>query len=410
MNEKLQRLLIPEGVRDLLPDTARQKRKLGALIQDIFSRWGYREVSTPAFEYSDSFTAGMKAELRDNVFRFFDEYGKTLVLRPDYTLPLARVAAMHFANAPKPLRLCYGGEIFRYNAGEQGKQRETTQAGVELIGDDSACSDAEIIALAVEVFLASGLEDFVLCLGHIGFLDTLLAAHGLGPDEAARIKLLFSKKDFVALQEEVKRMKISEEAGRSILQVPHLRGGAEVFAAARELLPPGRGTAMLAALQSVWEVLEDYGADSYVTLDLGLVRMLDYYTGMVFEGYTSGFGYPLCGGGCYDRLFVNFGPDMPAVGFAINIDHLLAVLQRQQKLPPAEELSYLAYGKGGRAAAIAAALKQRARGINAVVATAEAAFSQAEQEAAGLGACRLFYYTGDGALEKELRGGENDGK
>ena len=136
--------------------------------------------------------------------------------------------------------------------------------------------------------LASGLEDFVLCLGHIGFLDTLLAAHGLGPDEAARIKLLFSKKDFVALQEEVKRMKISEEAGRSILQVPHLRGGAEVLAAARELLPPGRGTAMLAVLQSVWEVLEDYGADSYVTLDLGLVRMLDYYTGMVLKAIRAG--------------------------------------------------------------------------------------------------------------------------
>src|SRR5690554_5902989 len=122
MNEVLKRMLTPEGVRDLLPDLAGQKRKLEELIQELFSRWGYRQVSTPAFEYSANFGADLKTDLEDSVYRFPDERRHTLVLRPDFTLPLARVVAMHFTEGPRPLRLCYSGEIYRYAAGLQGKQ------------------------------------------------------------------------------------------------------------------------------------------------------------------------------------------------------------------------------------------------------------------------------------------------
>ena len=212
MTEVLQRIQIPEGVRDLLPDLAGQKRKLEELIQQIFSRWGYREVSTPAFEYSDNFMTDLKDGLENSVYRFPDEQGRMLVLRPDFTLPIARVVAVHFAEGPLPVRLCYSGEIFRYAAGLQGKQRELTQAGVELMGDGTAGSDAEVIALAAEVLQKTGLDEFTLCLGHVGFLEILLTAYDLLPQDVEKVKQLFNKKDFVTLKEMVSKLKISRQA------------------------------------------------------------------------------------------------------------------------------------------------------------------------------------------------------
>ena len=170
MTEVLQRNKFLKEV--ILPDLAGQKRKLEELIQQIFSRWGYREVSTPAFEYSANFMTDLKDGLENSVYRFPDEQGRMLVLRPDFTLPIARVVAVHFAEGPLPVRLCYSGEIFRYAAGLQGKQRELTQAGVELMGDGTAGSDAEVIALAAEVLQKTSLDEFTPA-GSCGFFRNL---------------------------------------------------------------------------------------------------------------------------------------------------------------------------------------------------------------------------------------------
>ncbi|HZK23881.1 MAG TPA: ATP phosphoribosyltransferase regulatory subunit, partial [Oscillospiraceae bacterium] len=237
MQEKIKRLLTPEGVRDLLPDIARQKRMIEDKIQGLFSRWGYQEVSTPAFEYSANFVGEMKDGLDNKLYRLLDERGRTLVLRPDFTIPLARVAATHLTQAPKPLRLCYGGSIYRYTTGQQGKQRELTQAGVELLGSPSAASDAEVIALAAAVLQAAGLTEFTLCLGHSGFLENLLSAYQVDTAERALIKHLFNKKDFVALKNQVSQLPLAAWQKENILRVPSLRGGREVLTAARELLP-----------------------------------------------------------------------------------------------------------------------------------------------------------------------------
>ncbi|NLM46454.1 MAG: ATP phosphoribosyltransferase regulatory subunit [Firmicutes bacterium] len=410
MNEILKRLLTPEGVRDLLPDLAGRKRKLEELIQDIFSRWGYREVSTPAFEYSVNFDTEMKADLEENLYRFPDERGRTLVLRPDFTLPLARVAATHLAREAKPLRLCYGGSIFRYAGGLQGKQRELTQAGVELMGAGTAESDAEIIALAAEVLQAAGLLDFTLCLGHVGFLDNLLAAYGVTPEAGEKIKHFFSKKDFVSLRELVQSLPLASEAAEAVLAVPGLRGGAEVLEEARKLLPPGADMTPLLTLQDIWAVLADYGVSRFVTLDLGMVRMLNYYTGMVFEGYTVGLGYPLCGGGRYDQLLVNFGINLPAVGFAVSVDHLLTVLERRKLLPEKKPSLYLAYSAGSRAAALAAAQALRKSGEKVVVSVQESTGEEAARQGRALGALRLLYYHGGKCTETALdsEGGGKD--
>lgn len=406
MNEKLKRLATPEGVRDLLPDAAGQKRELDGKIQGLFSQWGYREVSTPAFEYSASFAEGMKEDLEDRVYRFLDERGRTLVLRPDFTAPLARVAATHLSRAPKPLRLCYGGNIYRYSSGQQGKQRELTQAGVELIGDGSAGSDAEIIALAAESLLALGLEEFTLCLGHIGFLDNLLSAYGLDAPGSETIKYLLSKKDFVSLGEMAAKLNLSSAAREAVMRVTCLRGGKETLCEAASLLPPGSSTGALTVLEEIWRVLEDYGITRFITVDLGLVRMMDYYTGMIFEGYTRGVGYPICGGGRYDQLLQHFGPDEPAVGFALNTDYLLAVLQRQKKLPAPPGLTFIAYADGNRAGAISAAITEREKKERVIVDTKPRGEEEAKHKAMQCGASRLLYYCGDNVHVSGPAGGK----
>ena len=403
MQEKLKRLLTPEGVWDLLPDMARQKRKLEEKIQELFSRWGYQEVSTPAFEYSANFVGEMKDGLAEQLYRLWDERGRTLVLRPDFTIPLARVAALHLTQAPQPLRLCYGGSIFRQTAGLQGKQRELTQAGVELLGSPHAAADAEVIALAAAVLQAAGLEEFTLCLGHSGFLDSLLSAYQVDLAERAIIKRLFYQRDFVTLKKQVNRLPLADRQKENILRIPTLRGGREVLEEARELLTTEQADRPLATLAEIWSVLEDYGATAFLQFDLGLVRMLDYYTVMVFEGYTAGLGYALCGGGRYDRLLEHFGPARPAVGFAVSIDHLLTLLTREKKMPALTPPVYVAYGRGGRAAAIAAAQALRTGQTPAILAAAAATAAEARRQAAVRGAQRLLYYSEAGVLDLDLQ-------
>ncbi|MBS4007721.1 MAG: ATP phosphoribosyltransferase regulatory subunit [Clostridium sp.] len=391
MNEKLRRLLTPEGVRDLLPEMAAWKRELEKKIQASFSRWGYGEVSTPAFEYGANFVDEMKAELTDKVYRFLDERGRMLVLRPDFTLPLARVVATHLTANPMPLRLCYGGDIYRYAHGEQGKQRVVTQAGVELIGSDCAGADAEVIALAVDVLQDLGLNEFTFCLGHAGFLEGMLAAYEVAATERETIKFYFNNKDFVSLKKLVESLPLDGSAKEAILRIPGLRGGKEVLTEAARLVPGGAADEPLRLLAEVWEVLSDYGATEHLTLDLGLVRMLDYYTGMVFEGYTGGLGYALCGGGRYDQLLGHFGSQSPAVGFAINVDHVLKVLQRTSEMPTERELLFVGYSKARRAAAFAEAARLRQQGERVLVDVQERSQEAARAEGERLGAAKAIY-------------------
>ncbi len=407
MNEKIKRLLTPEGVKDLLPGLAGQKREVEREIQEIFGRWGYREVSTPAFEYSANFVGDMKAELADKTYRFLDERGRSLVLRPDFTLPLARVAATHLAGEIKPLRLCYGGNIYRYASSRQGKQRELPQAGVELIGCAGAAGDAEVIALAAAVLRALGLFEFTLCFGHVGFLQKLLDSYGVEPEAAEQIKDYFNKKDYVSLKEMVGGLPLDEAIKGNILRIPTLRGGREVLSQAAGLAPAGAAHEALATLDEIWQALDDYGVSSFITLDLGLVRTMDYYTGMVFEGYTAGMGYPICGGGRYDQLLGHFGPEQPAVGFALNLEHLMEVLQRIRRLPAISGFTYAAYEEGSRKRAFAAASELRGEGQKVIVDIEPRTNEDALNRCKAMGASRMLYFISEAGVEED--GGQNVG-
>lgn len=402
------RAMLPEGVHDLLPELAACKRTVENKILSVFARWGYREAVTPVFEYSSVFDGVVDEFTGGSVYRFMDERGRSLVLRPDLTAPLARVAATSLAAEPRPLRLCYCGNIYRHVAGLTGHRREMVQAGVELIGAGSTASDAEAVALAAEALKAAGLGGFKICIGHVGFLETLLGACGVDGENGELAKRYLNVKDFVSLRQLVEGLGLAPSAREALLGISTLRGGREVLAKAATVLPAGC-TDVLLQLSDMWEMLEEYGVEEHVALDLSLVRDMAYYTGMVFEGYAPGLGFPVCGGGRYDRLLSCFGMADPAVGFGISIDNLLALLNKQGKLPRQAEAVLYCYDSGGRQAAFARARLVRAAGCPVIVDTRPRSLADAHREAARLGERCFRYFDGSGGekeVETAVAGGE----
>ncbi|NPV26148.1 MAG: ATP phosphoribosyltransferase regulatory subunit [Firmicutes bacterium] len=317
---------IPTGLKDLLPEEAKRKRTLEANLAALFERWGYEEVITPTFEYYETLAMDLGSEAEDELFKFFDREGRLVALRPDMTTPIARLVATRLRNSPMPLRLYYLANVFRYEAPQAGRQREFYQAGVEFIGEPDARADAEVIALAVEALESSGLRDFQISLGQIEVFNGLMEETGLSPEQKKKVKETIARRNLVGLEQLLIEYRVATRQSESILRLPHLHGGTEVFTQARNLTTNVRAQAALDNLERVFELLDGYGQTKRVCVDLGVLRGFDYYTGVVFEGYTADLGFPLCGGGRYDRLLGKFGFDCPATGFALGLERLILSL------------------------------------------------------------------------------------
>lgn len=319
---------VPAGVRDLLPEEAWQKREMENLLAALFHRWSYREVVTPTFEYYEALVTGRGAEQEEQIYKFLDRQGNILTLRPDMTTPIARLVATRMKEAPLPLRLFYIANVFSYEDPQAGRQREFYQAGVELIGSAEDTADAEVIALAVEAMQKSGLQNFKVTVGQVDVFNGLVEELKLKESEIKRIKATVANKNFVGLQELLDEFKVSAADRERFQRVMTLHGGAEVLTAAAELVNNAKSQEALKNLNRVSELLENYHVTNYISYDLGLLRGLDYYTGIVFEGYTTALGFPICGGGRYDRLLGQFACPAPATGFALGLERLLLALER----------------------------------------------------------------------------------
>lgn len=320
-------LFTPKGVRDYLPQEAAWRREMGERIYKVFRSYGYQEVVTPTVENLALF--GRSNDPDDTqVYRFIDRDGELIALRPDMTTPIARVVAAHLRHEHLPLRLCYFGNLFRYADPQAGRQREFTQAGVELLGSSRPEADAEVITLAYRALEAAGIRDFRLDLGHVGFMQAVLNQAQLSPETEEQIKKALIHKDLVRLEKLVAAHVGDPELRRILCGLEDLRGGVEILREAGGSLEAGKIPA-LANLEAIFTKLKADGLDDKITIDLSMVKAMDYYTGMVFEGYSRELGYYLCSGGRYDRLLGEFGCDMPATGFALGIDRALLVLERQ---------------------------------------------------------------------------------
>jgi ATP phosphoribosyltransferase regulatory subunit len=291
----------PSGTRDVLPDEMRELRAIEAVVRGVFDARGYGEIATPALEYEEVLTRG-DAAAADPAYKLFDEDGNVLVLRSDMTIPIARVVGTRYGAAEPPLRFCYVAAAYRSVRPQRGQAREMLQAGIELVGAPGPDGTAEAIGVLCETLDAAGLTGYRIGLGDASLFPRLLDRVGVAADERPRILHELVTRDFVGLE---------REAGADVARVAQLRGGPEVL----DQAPEAEG------LRAVFERL-DPAAAGRVIFDLGLTHTLGYYTGEVFEVYDAGLGAPLGGGGRYDDLIARFGRDLPACGWALNLERV----------------------------------------------------------------------------------------
>ncbi|MDD3114149.1 MAG: ATP phosphoribosyltransferase regulatory subunit [Anaerovibrio sp.] len=356
-------LEIPYGTRDFLPQEAAEKRAIEACIAREFEIWGYDEVVTPTIEFLDTLTMGNGSNLEPQMFKLFDKENRTMALRYEMTTPIARVVASRLGEEWLPHKLSYISSVFRYEKTQTGRQCEFHQAGVELIGSSKATADAEVIALAANLMKKAGLKDFQICLGQVEFINGLMQQCCIFPKQQALIKEAIERRDLVALNEIVDATELSASAREMVKQLPLLHGGRQVLKKAYNMAMNEQSRRALDNLTEIYELLEAYDAAEYVTFDLGVIRDFSYYTGMVFETYTPGLGFPLCGGGRYDHMLTDFGTALPATGFAVGIERILLALERQGlEKPQAVKDIYAAYAPGKQLEAIRMVQKLRDEG------------------------------------------------
>lgn len=315
---------IPSGTRDVLPDEMRELRAITSAAQRVFDEAGYGEVSTPALEYEETLArGGVGGELP--AYRLFDEQGRVLVLRSDMTVPIARLVATRFADAPLPLRLSYVAHAYRGVRPKRGQPREFLQAGIELIGAAAPAGTAEALTLLCDVLDAVGLTDYRIGLGDVALYQALLDGHGVGDGAREQILHELVTRDFVGLAREVQALGLADDAAEQLVRVPQLRGGPEVLNALDE-----RAQAAAEGLRGVYDLLPERVARR-VIFDLGLVRSLGYYTGAIFQVYDPALGVPIGGGGRYDELLGRFGRPLPAVGWALTVERLHIALAGEER-------------------------------------------------------------------------------
>ncbi|MFY0543216.1 ATP phosphoribosyltransferase regulatory subunit [Brevibacillus sp. H7] len=350
----------PLGMRDILPESLAKQRHLELALRRCIEQWGYDEICTPSLEYYDTVGAA-SATLTDRMFKLLDKQGHTVVLRPDMTTPIARVVSSLYKDVSLPIRLFYQANVFRAQEKEAGRNAEFFQTGIELIGDATVDADAEAIALAVFCLQAAEVSTFRIAIGHVDFIDGLLEEIVPETEAQAQFRRYLYERDFVGYRQLADQLDIAEEAKRRLHALLRLRGGKGKIAEARELTINGKARKAVETIASLWEALEAYGVTEYLLLDFNLISNLNYYTGIVFEGYAADLGSPLVGGGRYDGLLAQFGRPAPATGFAIKMDRLMQVTAAtvEQERPR----TLLCYAPSRRREALQEAQRLREEGI-----------------------------------------------
>ena len=355
----------PEGVRDVYNQECTKKLYLENQIEQVFHAFGYQDIETPTFEFFDVFGREVGTTPSRELYKFFDRDGNTLVLRPDFTPSIARAASMYFMEETMPIRLCYRGGSFVNSSSYQGRLKESTQMGVELLNDDSAMADAEIIAMTVKVMLDAGLTDFQISIGHVGFFQALAEEAALSEDVLNELKELISIKNHFGAEELLAKQNLRSDLFEALRDVPQLFGNAEILEKAKGLTRNPAAREALDRLATIYEIVKDYGYEKYVFFDLGLLSKFHYYTGIIFQAYTYGTGEPIVKGGRYDALLQHFGKKAPAIGFCTVMESLMNALERQKiSLPIANTKTMLLYPDFLQPLAVKLANEHRSKGMD----------------------------------------------
>lgn len=328
MNEKL--LHTPEGVRDIYGVECQKKKKVVEHIHHVLNLYSYHTIETPSFEYFDIFNMDTGSAPSNEMYKFFDRNNNTLVLRPDITPSIARSYAKYYVDEELPIRLSYMGNTFINAHQHQGKLSEFTQIGGELINDDSSAADAEVIACVISCLKEVGLKEFQIEIGDVEFFAGLMEEAGLDSNTSEKIREYIHIKNFFGLSEFASKLDISSNIKAALSGFDSLFGGLEMLDKAEKLVTSSRSQNALDRLRKVYNALCVYGYEDYISFDLSMISRYNYYTGIVFRGYTYGTGDAIVKGGRYNNLIKKFGKDAPSVGFAIYVDDLMSALSRNK--------------------------------------------------------------------------------
>lgn len=357
----------PEGVRDIYGAEYANKRNIEALFSQKLHSFGYQDIQTPTFEFFDVFSNDIGTIASKELYKFFDKEGNTLVLRPDFTPSIARCAAKYFMDENIPLRFCYSGNNFINTNNLQGKLKETTQMGAELLGDSSAEADAEMIAMLVESLLNSGLKEFQVSIGQIEYFKGLCAHANLNEETEFELREFISNRNDFAAKELLTENNISEEDSNALLNVSGLFGSYDILDKALEYANNPRSLKAIERLKEVYEILKIYGVEKYISFDFAMVSKYNYYTGIIFNAYTYQTGSAIAKGGRYDNLLEKFGKPSPAIGFVVIIDDLVNALTRQKMCPEIENKNILLVYDCELTKAVSEASAKRSEGFSVVM-------------------------------------------
>lgn len=355
----------PDGVRDIYNGECQKKIYIQDKLHQVLLKYGYHDIQTPTFEFFNIFSREIGTTPSKDLYKFFDKEGNTLVLRPDFTPSIARSAVKYYLEEDMPVKLCYLGNTYVNYTDYKGRLKETTQCGAELIGDATISADAEILAMTVESLKAAGLHDFQISVGHAQFFLGLLHAAMMNEEEEAQLRELLHNKNFFGVEEFADTLHLSEDL-RSLfsLLASFDSSDAALFTAKEKAKNYQEIADAIEQLMELRNYLKFYGIEKYISYELGIISEHQYYTGIIFSGYTFGTGEAIVKGGRYDKLLSYFGKNAPAIGFGIIVDQLLLALSRQKiEIDLPNNFALLVFGKEHACDAIRKAQILRTQGI-----------------------------------------------
>ncbi|OSA90089.1 UNVERIFIED_ORG: ATP phosphoribosyltransferase regulatory subunit [Clostridium botulinum] len=314
------RNILPEGTRDLVLNECEIKRHLEKSIDDLFSNWGYREVITPTLEFYETFNYYPESLREEEVYKFFDNKGRILVLRPDMTIPIARLVSTKLKGEALPMRIRYISKVFRVHESLGGRRNEYTDCGIELVGSDGIDKDLEILVLALESLKKMGLKNFKLEIGNIEFFNSAFNDLNISNENKENIAKLIEGKNLKNLENFLKSLDIKEEYRKFFNKLPWMFGNRKVLEEGKKLAFNKDLLNCISYLEELYIQLEELGYKENITFDLGMVPKLNYYTGIIFRGYGEDIGDNILAGGRYNKLIKSYGVDIPAIGFSIDVD------------------------------------------------------------------------------------------
>ncbi len=351
---------VPPGVQCFVGEEARRRRLVEEKVVSVFEGWDYEEIIPPLFDYADVFTG---EALAPKTYSFVGRDGNVLALRPDFTSLLAKIAAGRLRDRKAPLRLYYSGEVVRYEPVKAGRQSELHQMGLEHLGGAARAADAEVLAIAAECLERLGVRGWVLALGHVGVFNGLVEGSGLDGERLEALRERVESKDPAGVRRALEGAALPAPNAAALERLTAMAGGLETLdEASRAFAFCAPAAAAVDELSAVAAALRAAGLADRLAVDLGEVRGLDYYTGLVFRVFAPGLGFEVGGGGRYDTLLARFGRPLPAVGFMLGLDRVVLLLERQGAAPRAAPAPAVKVHGEDLGAALAEARERRARG------------------------------------------------